>query len=373
MRTLCFVAEAEGRIVGAIRHWPVRLGATGRALLLGPIAVDPVRERQGIGRRLMRAGLYQAAAVGHEVVVAVGTPSFLVGSPAFLCRFGFANAKGFGITLPGLDDPRSCSRVSLPPAPSLARAARSPASAPRRARARRKPAHEVVEPLQPLPAQPLGAEDRAHVLHGLLQRRVDHHVVVLAVVTHLVRRAAHPLRHHGRAVLGAAVEPLLERLKRRRQDEDADQVAPHRLGKLLAALPVDVEDDVAPGVPRAFHRVAGGAVPVAEHLRALEELPALAQAGEGGLLDEVVVPPSISSGRFGRVVWEIEISTPPPSSSTRRRVIVVLPAPEGDDSTSRRPRRCTAGAVSGALTRYSTFCTCSRNWSMAALRARPMS
>ncbi|MDE0050521.1 MAG: N-acetyltransferase [Rhodospirillales bacterium] len=115
VRTLCFVAEAEGRIVGTIRHWPVRLGATGSALLLGPIAVDPVRERQGIGRRLMRAGLYQAAAVGHQVVVAVGTPSFLVGSPAFLCRFGFAGAEGFGITLPGLDDPRKLFARELVP------------------------------------------------------------------------------------------------------------------------------------------------------------------------------------------------------------------------------------------------------------------
>ena len=115
VRALCFVAEDEGRIVGTIRHWPVRIGESGRALLLGPIAVDPVRERQGIGRRLVRAGLYQAAAVGYEAVVAVGTPSFLVGSPAFLSRFGFANAGSFGITLPGLDDPRKLFALALVP------------------------------------------------------------------------------------------------------------------------------------------------------------------------------------------------------------------------------------------------------------------
>ena len=113
--TLCFVVEAEGRIVGAIRHWPVRIGATGSALLLGPIAVDPVRERQGIGRRLVRTGLYQAGAVGYEAVVAVGAPSFLVGSPAFLCRFGFANADRFGVTLAGLDDPRKLFALELVP------------------------------------------------------------------------------------------------------------------------------------------------------------------------------------------------------------------------------------------------------------------
>ena len=74
------------------------------------------------------------------------------------------------------------------------------------------------------------------------------------------------------------------------QDEDAHQVALHGLGKLLAALPIDVEDHVAAGIERAFHRVARGAVPVTEHLRAFEERPALPQAGETGLVDKVIVP-----------------------------------------------------------------------------------
>ena len=99
VRSLCFVAEAEGRIVGTIRHWPVRVGAEARTLLLGPIAVDPAHERQGIGRRLVETGLEAARAAGHETIVAVGTP-------AFLGRFGFSAADRFGITLPGLDDPR---------------------------------------------------------------------------------------------------------------------------------------------------------------------------------------------------------------------------------------------------------------------------
>ena len=47
--------------------------------------------------------------------MAVGTPSFLVGSPAFLGRFGFADADRFGITLPGLDDPRKLFALALVP------------------------------------------------------------------------------------------------------------------------------------------------------------------------------------------------------------------------------------------------------------------
>ncbi len=108
IESLCFVAEAEGRIVGTIRHWPVRIGDAGRALLLGPIAVEPARERQGIGGHLVRTGLDRAAAAGHEAVVAVGTP-------AFLGRFGFAAAGPFGITLPGLDDPRRLLALPLVP------------------------------------------------------------------------------------------------------------------------------------------------------------------------------------------------------------------------------------------------------------------
>ena len=98
VRALCFVAEAEGRIVGTIRHWPVRVGTALPALLLGPIAVDPAHERQGIGRCLVRSALDKAAAAGHGAVVAVGTP-------AFLGRFGFAPAQRYGITLPGFDEP----------------------------------------------------------------------------------------------------------------------------------------------------------------------------------------------------------------------------------------------------------------------------
>ena len=108
LHPLCFVAEAEGRIVGAIRHWPVRIGDARPALLLGPIAVDPAFERQGIGTRLVQTGLAAARAAGHEAVLAVGTP-------AYLGRFGFAAAGGCGIALPGLAEPRRLLALALVP------------------------------------------------------------------------------------------------------------------------------------------------------------------------------------------------------------------------------------------------------------------
>ena len=106
--SLCFVAEAEGHILGTIRHWPVRIAEARPALLLGPIAVDPARERQGIGRSLVETALAAAVAEGHAAVVAVGTP-------AFLARFGFAPAAHYGITLPGLGEPRRLLALALAP------------------------------------------------------------------------------------------------------------------------------------------------------------------------------------------------------------------------------------------------------------------
>ena len=106
--SLCFVAEAEGRILGTIRHWPVRIGATKTALLLGPIAADPTHERRGIGSLLTWTALEKAAAAGHTAVVAVGAQSYLG-------RFGFVRAARYGITLPGLDDP--CRLLALELAP----------------------------------------------------------------------------------------------------------------------------------------------------------------------------------------------------------------------------------------------------------------
>ncbi|MDD9990973.1 MAG: N-acetyltransferase [Rhodospirillales bacterium] len=108
VHSLCLVAEAEGRILGTIRHWPVRIGGAGPALLLGPIAVDPDHERRGIGGLLARTALDRAAAVGHTAVVAVGAQSYLG-------RFGFTSAAQYGISLAGLDDPGRLLVLALAP------------------------------------------------------------------------------------------------------------------------------------------------------------------------------------------------------------------------------------------------------------------
>ena len=49
---LSLVARADGVVAGAIRYWPVRVGATS-ALLLGPVAVHPTRQGEGLGALLV--------------------------------------------------------------------------------------------------------------------------------------------------------------------------------------------------------------------------------------------------------------------------------------------------------------------------------
>jgi predicted N-acetyltransferase YhbS len=91
---LASVARRDGVIVGSIRYWPVVIGlAATPALLLGPLAIDPGRQGQGIGRALMGVSLAAAADLGHGVVV-------LVGDEAYYGKFGFAPAGAHGIFMP---------------------------------------------------------------------------------------------------------------------------------------------------------------------------------------------------------------------------------------------------------------------------------
>ena len=79
---LSSVAVEAERIVGHIAFSPVRIeGATGW-LALGPLSVDPDRQRRGIGTALVRDGLSRTRAGGAAGCV-------LVGDPDYYRRFGF--------------------------------------------------------------------------------------------------------------------------------------------------------------------------------------------------------------------------------------------------------------------------------------------
>ena len=73
--------DAEGILAGAIRYWPVNIGAK-QALLLGPVAVHPTHQGEGLGGLLIEDSLKRAAPLGWERVM-------LVGDAPYYSRFGF--------------------------------------------------------------------------------------------------------------------------------------------------------------------------------------------------------------------------------------------------------------------------------------------
>ena len=81
--TLSLVAQDAGDIIGHIAFSRVLIDAADVGWYgLGPLAVRPDRQKQGIGATLVREGLLQIQAVGAAGVV-------LVGEPEYYGRFGF--------------------------------------------------------------------------------------------------------------------------------------------------------------------------------------------------------------------------------------------------------------------------------------------
>lgn len=93
---LAFVARgADGRVIGTVRLWDVRAGEDGvRALLLGPLAVDPALKNGGVGSALMRHAISEARRLGHGAIL-------LVGDEPYYARFGFSARKTGTLAMPG--------------------------------------------------------------------------------------------------------------------------------------------------------------------------------------------------------------------------------------------------------------------------------
>jgi predicted N-acetyltransferase YhbS len=92
---LAFTARNHrGRLVGTLRLWDITAGSAGKALLLGPLAVDCAYQKRGIGAELIRHALGEAKRLGHKAVL-------LVGDEPYYGRFGFARESIAGLGLPG--------------------------------------------------------------------------------------------------------------------------------------------------------------------------------------------------------------------------------------------------------------------------------
>jgi len=84
---LCLLArDNDGTPAGAIRNWPVRVGGKW-ALLLGPVAVHPTRQGEGLAALLIYRVIEIARASGWSRIL-------LVGDAPYYSRFGFAKLDG---------------------------------------------------------------------------------------------------------------------------------------------------------------------------------------------------------------------------------------------------------------------------------------
>ena len=84
---LCLtLRDEDGTLAAVIRYWPALIGEAD-VLLLGPIAVHPTRQGEGLGALLINESLAEARRLGWERVL-------LVGDVPYYGRFGFRRLAG---------------------------------------------------------------------------------------------------------------------------------------------------------------------------------------------------------------------------------------------------------------------------------------
>ena len=98
--SLCHVARDDLNVLaGAIRYWPVKIGEAGHdALLLGPVAVHPTRQGEGLGALLIGETQGAARALGWTRVI-------LIGDEPYYRRFGFTRDAANGVIFPPPTNP----------------------------------------------------------------------------------------------------------------------------------------------------------------------------------------------------------------------------------------------------------------------------
>ena len=94
---LCLTMRDESGILGgAVRVWPVRIFSNDTdeiAYLLGPIAVHPTRQGEGLGGALMQEVHSRAEALEAQRFL-------LIGDLAYYSRFGYARLPGIAMPPP---------------------------------------------------------------------------------------------------------------------------------------------------------------------------------------------------------------------------------------------------------------------------------
>jgi predicted N-acetyltransferase YhbS len=94
---LSFTARVGTLLAGSVRLSPVRIGES-KALLLGPLAVEPPFRERGVGQALIGRALEAARAKGYRLVI-------LVGDEPFYGKCGFKRIPPGRALMPGPMDP----------------------------------------------------------------------------------------------------------------------------------------------------------------------------------------------------------------------------------------------------------------------------
>ena len=96
-RELSYTARIGTLLVGSVRLTPIRIGGA-KALLLGPLTVEPPFRSRGVGRALMEASIRAAKDSGAKLLL-------LVGDEPYYGRLGFKKVEQGRVKLPGPVDP----------------------------------------------------------------------------------------------------------------------------------------------------------------------------------------------------------------------------------------------------------------------------
>jgi putative acetyltransferase len=88
---LSLVATVNGRSVGHILYSPLTIGGTFAGAALGPMAVLPECQRQGVGSELVEKGTQRLRNDGCPFVIVLGHAEYYP-------RFGFRPASTYGVT-----------------------------------------------------------------------------------------------------------------------------------------------------------------------------------------------------------------------------------------------------------------------------------
>jgi predicted N-acetyltransferase YhbS len=171
---LCFVAtqtdqDGNEQLIGTIRYWPIMLGGTTPALLLGPIAIDATHRSEGLGGKMIRHSLAKAAELGHKIVI-------LVGDAPYYVRFGFTRDCVLNLSLPGPVDPARFLGLELVAGALAGVTGTVGRAAPAKARSAKQPLRtrataNVVTPLLPLMATSVSETAPEVVSTSMVSRR----------------------------------------------------------------------------------------------------------------------------------------------------------------------------------------------------------